>query len=150
MARTGPDPTPCREPFQTTLLRTLTIAVFVTSATVLVLPSDGRVLRLWLITYPAVLWIPLGGHYVELLYLNAIRVRYPWVWRFRRSTRVVWWFAGGLPLGVGCWWTWTALGARPDFGLPFWWGMPFFVVAELVIHSLLAIFNKPSFWNGRE
>jgi hypothetical protein len=150
MAPTGPDPTPYHEPIRTTLLRTSTIAFFVTSATVLLLPSDGGFLRLWLITFPAVLWVPLGGHYVELLYLNAIRLRYPWVRRLRRSTRVAWWFAAGLPLGLGCWWTWLALGAKPHFGLPFWWGMPFFAVVELAIHALLALFNKPSFWNGRE
>ena len=145
-------PRPYVERLGATLRRTLTIAFFITTALALVPPLRGETSfgRFWLGTYPAVLWIPLGGHYVELAYLNFLRMRWGWFFRHRHVARVLVWFAGGLPLGLGCWWTWLAMGVRPQFELPFWWGMPFFVLAECVVHTALSVLGRPSFWNGRE
>jgi hypothetical protein len=143
-------PQPYREPLWKTLRRTLTIAFFITTALTIVLPDEESYRRSWLTTYPAVLWFPLGGHYVELAYLNFLRIRWPWIHRRRTITRLAWWFVGGLPLGLGCWWTWVGLGNHPGFDLPFWWGMPFFVVVECIVHAALQLAGYPSFWNGRE
>ena len=143
-------PRPYVETLGATLRRTLTIAFFITTVLALVLPHERSFLRSWLCTYPAVLWFPLGGHYVELAYLNFLRMRWAWFHRHRSVARVLWWFVGGLPLGLGCWWTWIGLGADPGFELPFWWGMPFFVLAECVVHAILSLLGRPSFWNGRE
>lgn len=146
----GPDvPVPYREPWPATCIRTFAIAFFIATAMTLVIPRTGGYARFWLATYAAVLWFPLGGHYVELIYLNGLRMRWGWIHRRRTVTRIVWWFLGGLPLGVGCWWTFAAFGYEPGFELPFWWGMPFFVLAEVVVHGVLALRGSPNFWNGR-
>jgi hypothetical protein len=144
------EPRPYVETLGATLRRTLIIAFFITTVLALVLPHERSFLRFWLSTYPAVLWFPLGGHYVELTYLNFLRMRWSWFRQHRYMTRVLWWFAGGLPLGLGCWWTWIGLGADPGFELPFWWGMPFFILAECGVHAVLTVLGRPSFWNGRE
>jgi hypothetical protein len=146
----GPALRPYDETIGRTLRRTILIAMFITTALTLILPRDTSYLRFWLVTFPAVLWFPLGGHYVELAYLNYLRMRWPWFHRRRYPARVGWWFVGGLPLGLGCWWTWILLGADPQFRLPFWWGMPFFIAAECVVHTVLAAAGRPSLWNGRE
>ena len=143
-------PRPYREPLRVTLRRTLTIAFFITTVITLVLPHQSSYLQFWATTYAAVLWFPLGGHYVELAYLNFLRMRWPLFLRRRYLGRVGWWLVGGLPLGLACWWTWLGLGYEPGFVLPWWWGMPFFVLAECVIHTVLSILGRPSFWNGRE
>ena len=143
-------PRPYRETLRVTLRRTLTITFFITTAISLTPLRGGPYWWFWVSTYAAVLWFPLGGHYVELVYLNFLRMRWAWFLRRRYLGRVGWWLAGGLPLGLGCWWTWGLLGTRPDFDLPFWWGMPFFVLTECLAHTVLSILGRPSFWNGRE
>lgn len=140
---------PYREPWSATFIRTFAIAFFLATFMTLVLPRPGGYARFWLGTYAAVLWFPLGGHYVELIYLNRLRMRWAWIRRRRTVTRIVWWFLGGLPLGLGCSWTFAALGYEPGFELAFWWGMPFFVLAEAVVHGVLALRGAPNFWNGR-
>lgn len=150
MSTTPTLPQPYREPLWKTLRRTLTIALCITTALTLLLPREGSYRHYWATTYLAVLWFPLGGHYVELGYLNWARMVSAWVRQHRTLSRMLWWLIGGLPLGLGCWWTWGALGTRPSFDLPLWWGMPFFVVAECVVHTVLNVRGYPSFWNGRE
>ena len=115
-----PGPQPYRETLGATLRRTLTITLFITTGLTLILPREGSYVRFWAVTYAAVLWIPLGGHYVELVYLNYLRMRWAWFHRHRYPARVLWWLVAGLPLGLGCWWTWLALGVRADFTLPWW------------------------------
>jgi hypothetical protein len=143
-------PRPYVETLGATLRRTLTIAFVITTVLAVVLPHEHSFSGFWLRTYPAVLWFPLGGHYVELTYLNVLRMRWWWFHRHRYVARVLWWFVGGLPLGLGCWWTWIGLGADLGFELPLWWGMPFFVLAECAVHAILSVLGRPSFWNGRE
>lgn len=147
-------PQPYHESLGATLLRTLSIAfVLTTLLTVLLIATGqarGALVRLWLTTYPAILWFPLGGHYVELLYLNVLRMRRPAFHRHRRSTRIGVWFIGGLPLGLGLWWTWTGLGNALPVAPPWWWGMPAFVIVEFVVHAIRQALGYPNFWNGRE
>lgn len=151
---TGGPPQPYRETLAATLRRTIAIAVVLTTLFVTILKArgmpTGSLWRLWLTSFPAILWFPLGGHYVELLYLNLLRMRFPSFHRHRRIARIAVWFVGGLPLGVGLMWTWTALGNTPPLTVPWWWGMPFFVFVELVVHALLHAQGYPNFWDGRE
>jgi hypothetical protein len=146
----GGGPALYRESFVATLRRTVAIALVLTTIFSLIYPRQESFWLFWLRAFPAIFWFPFGGHYVELAYLNLLRIRRPWVHRHRIVGRLLCWFIGGLPLGLGCWWTWIAVGAKPDFTLPFWWGMPFFVVAEFIVHAFLSLQGLPSFWNGRE
>lgn len=147
-------PRPYRESLAATLRRTLRIAAVLTTLFVAILALAGRVTgswgRLWLTSFPAILWFPLGGHYVELAYLNVLRMRFPAVHRHARAARIAVWFVGGLLLGMGMWWTWRALGNTLPFELPWWWGMPAFVFVEFIVHGLLHLQRLPNFWDGRE
>ncbi len=149
-----PFPQPYRESAAATILRTFAIAVVLTTVLSGVLYAAGLAtgspIRLWLTTFPAILWFPLGGHFVELVYLNFLRIRWPWWHRHRRSGRIIVWFLGGLPLGAGLWWTWTSLGNTLPAALPWWWGMPFFVVVEFIVHGIRHTLGYPNFWDGRE
>jgi hypothetical protein len=147
-------PQPYRESPAATLRRTIAIGLVLTTILSVGLhltrPASGSLLRLWLTTFPAILWFPLGGHFVELVYLNFLRIRWAWWHRHKRPARMIVWFLGGLPLGAGLWWTWTSLGNSLPLTPPWWWGMPFFVVVEFVVHAIRHALGYPNFWDGRE
>ncbi len=100
--------------------------------------------------YVAVLWFPLGGHYVELGYLNLWRLRTTWPRARPRLSRLLYWAVSGLPLGAAFLWTLGALGVALPVYVPLWWGALFFPAVELLVHAVLAVRRYPSFWNNRE
>jgi len=96
------------------------------------------------------LWPSLGGHWVEVWFLNWLRPRIPAARRVQVAARFVVWFAGGLGLAVGLALTAITLaGYRPGHW-PTWWlaGLAFICV-ELLAHLALQLRGRPSFYNGR-
>ena len=95
------------------------------------------------------LWPALGGHCVELAFLNGLRPRLPASRLAQTAARLLVWFVGGALLYL-C----MALTTRvlPVKALPveYWWcGGLGFIGIELVAHTALAVRGCPSFYNGR-
>lgn len=139
------DWTPFREPFRTTLMRTLSIAIVAGGVVALTTKHPAR----WPTLALLMLWPSLGGHWIDLLYLNVLRPRLPRGRTLHLLTRVAVWFAGGVVLATGVqltvgmfaehasigWLTWATAGAL-------------FVAVELVAHAGLHLRGRPSFYNG--
>src|SRR3954469_14402925 len=87
---------PCREPLRTTLLRTVTIAVVI--GAVLALPRGG--VARWPAATLIALWPALGGHFVELFFLNLLRPRLPASRAVQIVARLIVWFVGGMILAL--------------------------------------------------
>jgi hypothetical protein len=117
--------------------------------TVLAVASHGG-LRRWPLITLLVLWPSFGGHWVELWHLNWLRPRLG-VARFTQAAaRLLVWFLGGSVLGLGVCLTATALGALSPARWPRWWlGGLAFIGVELIVHLVLQLREKPSFYNGR-
>src|SRR5687768_7914483 len=80
-----------REPLSRTLARNVAIAAAV---------GAGFAIRyhevaVWLPSSLLALWFSLGGHYVEVLFLNGIRPRLQAVRLVLATSRLVVWFVGG-------------------------------------------------------
>jgi hypothetical protein len=93
-------------------------------------------------------WPSLGGHFVEIAFLDGLRPRLPRAKLVQASARLVWWLAGGALLGGALIATAHALrvGAPPWH---LWWmGGPMFVGIELLVHGILALRERPSFYRG--
>lgn len=134
------------EPLRTTLTRTGTIALVV--GLVLSL-SWGRPAALPAATLSA-LWPALGGHYVEVFFLNGLRPRLPASRYARIGVRLGVWFVGGAILFLGMKLTATALTVSRPAHWPTWWvGGVAFIGIELVAHLVLQLRGCPSFYNGR-
>ena len=133
------------EPFRRTLARNVAIAAVAGLAFALE-SHDPRVL---LPAAALALWFSLGGHYVELAFLNGIRPRLTEGRLPRALVRLLVWSGGGVVLYAGAAATARVLPiARPPFRL--WWlGSVLFVGLELVVHATLAIRRRPSFYDGR-
>lgn len=149
MAVEGAVPPPYHEPLRATLIRTIAIAAGVAAGLAFVVQRSGSWGLSWLVLFPSILWFSLGGHYVELLYLNGVLPRSRVARRFPRAARVGVWMAGGVVLGAGMLATYRALGGNPGGAMPWWWGAVGFVAVECVVHAVLAAARLPSFWNGR-
>jgi hypothetical protein len=134
-----PSPQPYREPLAVTLRRTLAIAVVGGAA------LGG--LRRWPIAAVLVLWVSLGGHCIELWFLNWLGPRLPAVQGARVAARLVVWFAGGVALGGAM--SATARLASGALTWPRWWipGVAF-VGLELLVHLVLWMRGRPSFYDG--
>jgi hypothetical protein len=94
------------------------------------------------------LWPSLGGHFVEIAFLDGVRPWLPGARLVQASARLVWWLAGGALLCVALIATAHAL---PVVAPPWhrWWiGAPIFVGIELAAHATLALRGLPSFYRG--
>jgi hypothetical protein len=133
------------EPFLRTLARNVTIAAVVGA----VLAFQRRDPKLLLPVTALALWFSLGGHYVELAFLNGVRPRLPQRRLTQALMRLLVWSCGGALLYVCMAITARALpiGAPP---LRLWWfGSVLFIGVELAVHAVLAIRGLPNFYNGR-
>ena len=138
---------PYREPLRVTLLRTGAIAVVIGGA--LARSLGGR----WPIATLIALWPALGGHFVEIFFLNFLRPRLAANRAVRIAARLVVWFVGGVILALAMGLTARAVGVHPAR-----WTVPGsalglagvgFIGIELVVHLVLQIIGQPSFYNGR-
>ena len=133
------------EPFRLTLARNATIATVVAAVLALLRHDPGAFLPVAALA----LWPSLGGHYVELAFVNGIRTRIPHGRLTQAVVRLLVWFAGGILLYACMAATSRAL---PIKALPLrlWWcGGFLFVGVELAVHAILAIRSQPNFYNGR-
>jgi len=137
---------PFREPLPVTLLRTGTIAIVVGA----VLAQFWGGLARWPMATLLVLWPSLGGHWVELWFLNWLRPRLSAARRVQVAARVGVWFVGGIGLAIGMGLTAMAIGGFRLARWAAWWlGGLAFIGIELVAHLILQLRGRPSFYDGR-
>lgn len=127
---------PYSEPLRVTLRRTVTIAVV--AGAIMALSFGG--LKYWPAATLLAMWPSLGGHWVELWYLNWLRPRLSTSDFIQKLTRILFWFAGGILLGLGMQLTALLLPGLKRFHWPNWWfaGVGFIGI-ELVVHSVLTV-----------
>lgn len=95
------------------------------------------------------LWPSLGGHYLELAFLNGLRPRLPSRRAVQVAARLLVWLAAGVVFYVLMSLTAAFLPLR-GFPLKWWWvGGPAFVLVELLAHVGLALRRLPNFYDGR-
>ena len=115
--------------------------------------SSGAVLRrqpsAWLVWTAFASWFTLGGHWVELFFLNTLRPRVGSARWLQVTARVLTWCAGGTLLLLGATTTVRLLARRPLLLPPWWVGGVGFVGLELLVHLLPRLRGRPSFYNGR-
>jgi len=137
---------PFREPLRTTLIRTLGIAIV---AGALLAHRLGGLAR-WPAASVVMLWPSLGGHFLELWFLNRLRPRLPRERGVQIAARVALWFLGGVLFLVAMRLTTTALtGSRALERVALWIGGLLFIGIELVVQLLLQLRGRPSFYDGR-
>lgn len=133
------------EPFHRTLARNLTIAAVVGAAFALL----RRDLTLLPPVAALALWPSLGGHYVELAFLNGLRARIPQGHSTQTVVRLLVWSSGGVLLYLCMAATARALSIKGPPLRPWWYGGFLFIGLELLVHGVLAIRGRPSFYDGR-
>jgi len=128
-----------------TLMRTITIAVIVSGLLVYI---NRTGLARWPLLALLVLWPSLGGHFVEVWFLNWLRPRLPGARIIRIHARLLTWFIAGIALQFAMCMTARLLTADPR--CPAWYlGGPAFIGIELIAHAVLNLSGRPSFYSGR-
>jgi hypothetical protein len=134
-----------REPFRTTLLRTIGIAVVVGG----VLAWRYGSLYAWPLAALLVFWFSFGGHWVELWFLNWLRPRLPHSRVWQIAVRLAVWFVGGVGLGLGVGFTMRLFALTREGRSPRWWVAGIvFIAVEFIAHLVLALIRRPNFYNG--
>jgi hypothetical protein len=138
---------PFREPLRATLTRTIGIALV--GGALLALRWGG--MARWPVASVMVLWPALGGHFLELWFLNWLRPRLPRQRGAQIAARIVVWFLGGVVFALAMWLTAGALtGGPPPSARPVWWiGGLVFIGIELVAQLVLRLLGRPSFYDGK-
>jgi hypothetical protein len=144
---------PHTESLSTTLLRTAAIALVVgTLLSSAGLEAGDRQLpfwKLWLSWVSGVFWFSFGGHWVELFYLNVIRMKLPPDYGIELSARVGIWFAGGCVLFGGMRMTTLQFGNQVLEWFVWWHGGLLFIVVELIVHAISVAVGRVSIYNGQ-
>ena len=136
---------PYSEPARVTLTRTVTIALVAGA----IAASRVGGLRVLPVLSLLMLWPALGGHFIELFFLNVLRPRLPNQRPLQLAARVAVWFVGGALLAIGMRLTASALLGRMPFPWLTWAvAGSVFVAIELVAHAGLLVRGRPSFYNG--
>ena len=133
-----------REPLSRTLVRNVAIAAAVGAG----FAMRHREVAVWLPSSVLALWFSLGGHYVEVSYLNRIRPRFQAARPMLMTSRLLVWFAGGTLLYTGMAITARALPLHPPRVELWWFGGLLFVGIEFVVHVVLALRGRPNFYAG--
>ena len=137
---------PYREPLRVTLTRTIAIAVVAGAG----LAWWWGGLARWPVASALLLWITVGGHLLELWFLNWLRPRLSDTRRVHIAARISVWFVGGVGLVHGMRLTAITFTGLPRTAFGAWWMAGFgFIVIELVAHLPLQLRGRPSFYNGR-
>jgi hypothetical protein len=141
---------PYREPVRATLLRTGMIALGI--GAVLAARSGG--IARWPIATLLALWPALGGHFVELWFLNWLRPRLPRARAVQVIARIATWFVGGVALALAMGLTAKVLvqpGTWRPGGMVHWItiGGLAFIGIELIAHLAMQLSGLGSFYNGR-
>lgn len=135
---------PFREPLRATLMRTVPMAVAIGAAIAWGLGG----IRYWPLGALLALWVTLGGHLVEVLFLNGVRPRLARTRAVQVIARLAVWFLGGVGLGACMKLTAGLFDVRTG-QWPAWWAAgAAFVVIELIVHLGALIRGKPSFYGG--
>jgi hypothetical protein len=138
---------PYRESLQATFVRTGTIAVVLG---LVIAEALGGGIRRWPMATLLALWPALGGHGIEIFFLNWLRPRLPSGRFVQVTARLIVWFAGGCALAVAMRLTAAALQGFSPPRAPIWWvGGIGFIGIELVAHLVLQLRGHNSFYNGR-
>jgi len=135
-----------REPIRRVLARSVAIALVFG----FVLAQRQGGLGRWPLASLLVLWVSLGGHWVEVFFLDWLRPRISAERGMQVRVRVGVWFLGGVGLGMGMGLTTMLLAGIGPAGWPAWWwaGLAF-VGLELFVHLVLRLLGRPSFYDGR-
>jgi hypothetical protein len=145
----GPDTaewTPFREPLRATLTRTIGIAL-VGGA---ILSRRWGGLAWWPMASVVMLWPTVGGHVVELWYLNWLRPRLPRHRGVQAAARVTTWFLGGVVLWFAMQLTVAMITGSPLAPRTPWWAGGIALIGiEVVAHLVLRLLGRRSFYDGR-
>jgi hypothetical protein len=136
---------PFSEPLHRTLMRNGTIAIVLGA----VVARFWGGLSRWPLAALLALWPSLGGHLLEVWFLNWLRPRLSTARPVQIAARVVVWFVGGIGLALGMGLTAIVLTRSRPVHLPAWWmaGLAF-ICLELAVHLILQLRGEPSFYNG--
>lgn len=97
-----------------------------------------------------VLWISLGGHFIELWFLNWLRPLLPAARGVQIAARFAAWFAGGVVLSYAMLLSARLLtGTWPARPSPWWVAGLAFIGVELVAHLALHVRGRPSIYDGQ-
>ena len=135
-----------REPLHATLKRTIGIALV--GGAVLSRRWGGLA---WLpLATVVMLWPTLGGHFLELWFLNWLRPRLPRERGTQIAARVTVWFLGGVVLWFAMQLTVAVTTGKPLAPRAPWWaGGVAFIGVELVAHLMLLLRGLSSVYDGR-
>jgi hypothetical protein len=136
---------PFQEPLRVTLLRTGAIAIVVGG----VIAGFSGGLTRWPFLTLLVLWVSLGGHWVEVWFLNWLRPRLAVARVIQVGARLAVWFVGGIVLMLCMELTATALGSLRTHWPAWWFVGVAFIAVELIAHLALRLGRRPNFYDGR-
>jgi len=139
------------ERFVQTVIRTIVTTTIIAVIVILlhVFPSGERSkLTIFAIIWSAVFCIVFGGHWLELLFIDQIKFSLPKNILMLYFIRIAYWFLCSIPLFFMADLI-IKLFSNNTAHLGHWWTFGFFYIGiQLLMHAIMHIRFKKSFYNG--
>jgi len=139
------------EPFIQTVIRTIlttTIIAVILYCLHVFPPGDKSKLMLFEMIWLIVFCIVFGGHWLELVFINRIKFALPKNILLLYCIRICYWFLCSIPLFFIADFIYN-LFSHNRGGLGHWYTFGFFYIGiELLMHAIMQIRLKKSFYNG--
>ena len=131
------------------LLRCIIVAILIGTLFTINLYTSKPLhpLTIWAANVVGLFWMTFGGHWLELVYVNFIANRFHTQF-MQRLVRITLWFTVGGLIVLASSWTRTLFGFGAFAVRPLNWEIAglFFILVQLVIHTVYYLFKQPSFW----
>ncbi|QEC75041.1 hypothetical protein [Mucilaginibacter ginsenosidivorax] len=139
------------ESFIHTVIRTIITTTIIAAILywVHVFPSGGKSkLVLFEMIWSVVFCIVFGGHWLELLFINGVKFSLPKNIISLYLIRIVYWFVCAVPLFFAANLI-TGLFSPKTVQMGRWWMFGFFYIGiQLLMHAIMQVRFKKSFYNG--
>jgi hypothetical protein len=130
-----------------TIFTTTIIAFILTFAHVFPVVGMSKLFlfaAIWLMIF----CIVFGGHWLELMFINYIKLLLPQNRILLYFARIIYWFLSAIPLFMLATWVGSLL-INQGLRLGNWWAFGFFYIGiELLMHAIMHLRGKKSFYNA--
>ena len=138
------------ESFQKTVLRTALTAAVLTVIFYFgdVFQTNGNKLKIFGICWASIMCITFGGHWTEILFINYLKFYLPKNLAALYTSRIIMWYATAIVLFFISQYVFNSLsGGNETIGG--WWTFGFlYILIQMIIHGIIHLQIKKSFWNG--
>ena len=139
------------EPLWRTILRTSVTATILTVIFYfgdIFQEQEANKMRVFGIGWMSIMCLTFGGHWIELFFINYIKFLLPKKLYVMYGARIIFWYASALLLFFASQCVHNSLTGKNESAGNLWIFGFIYILIEMIMHGIIHVQIKKSFWNG--